>query len=58
MRRPRMVDADIASGRLVAPFKVALTPRSAYYLVCPEVISERPAVVAFRKWLVSQAVKT
>ena len=53
-----MVDADIASGRLVAPFKVALTPRSAYYLVCPEVISERPAVVAFRKWLVSQAVKT
>ncbi len=53
-----LVDADIASGRLVAPFKVALTPRSAYYLVCPEVISERPAVVAFRKWLLSQAVKT
>src|SRR5258706_66799 len=52
-----MVDADIASGRLVAPFKVALTPRSAYYLVCPEVISERPAVVAFRKWLLSQAVE-
>ena len=53
-----LVDADIASGRLVAPFKVALTPRSAYYLVCPEVISDRPAVVAFRKWLLSQAVKT
>jgi LysR family glycine cleavage system transcriptional activator len=53
-----LVDADIASGRLVAPFNVALTPRSAYYLVCPEVISDRPAVVAFRKWLLSQAVKT
>src|SRR5258707_14957706 len=53
-----MVDADIASGRLVAPFKVALTPRSAYYLVCPEVISERPAVAAIRKWLLSQARKT
>lgn len=50
-----LVDADIASGRLCAPFKAALTPRSAYYLVCPEVISERPAVVAFRKWLLSQA---
>jgi LysR family glycine cleavage system transcriptional activator len=50
-----LVDADIASGRLCAPFKVALTPQSAYYLVCPEVISERPAVVAFRKWLLSQA---
>jgi len=50
-----LVDADIASGRLCAPFKVALTPQSAYYLVCPEVISERPAVVAFRTWLLSQA---
>ena len=50
-----LVDADIASGRLCAPFKAALTPRSSYYLVCPEVISERPAVAAFRKWLLSQA---
>jgi len=53
-----LVDADIASGRLCAPFKIALTPQSAYYLICPEVISDRPAVVAFRKWLLSQAVKT
>src|SRR5256885_16604114 len=34
-----LVDADLASGRLCPPFKTALTPRSAYYLVCPEVIS-------------------
>jgi hypothetical protein len=26
----------------------------AYYLVCPEVIAERPAVSAFRKWLLEQ----
>jgi len=52
-----LVDADLASGRLCAPFKVALTPQSAYYLICPEVISERPAVVAFRRWLLSQAEK-
>ena len=50
-----LVDADIASGRLCAPFKVELKPQSAYYLVCPEVIAERPAVVAFRKWLLEQA---
>jgi LysR family glycine cleavage system transcriptional activator len=50
-----LVDADLASGRLCAPFKVALTPQSAYYLICPEVISERPAVVAFRRWLLGQA---
>src|SRR5437667_7884252 len=50
-----LVDADLASGRLCAPFKVELKPQSAYYLVCPEVIAERPAVVAFRKWLLEQA---
>jgi LysR family glycine cleavage system transcriptional activator len=50
-----MVDADLASGRLCTPFKVELKPQSAYYLVCPEVIAERPAVAAFRKWLLAQA---
>ena len=52
-----LVDADLASGRLCAPFKIELKPQSAYYLVCPEVIAERPAVVAFRKWLLGQANK-
>jgi LysR family glycine cleavage system transcriptional activator len=50
-----LVNADLASGRLCAPFDVALKPQSAYYLVCPEVIAERPAVVSFRKWLLQQA---
>jgi LysR family transcriptional regulator, glycine cleavage system transcriptional activator len=52
-----LVDADIASHRLVAPFTIELKPRSAYYLVCPEVIADRPAVSAFRKWLLEQAKK-
>jgi len=52
-----LVDKDLDSGRLCAPFEVALRPQSAYYLVCPEVIAERPAVVAFRKWLLAQAEK-
>ena len=50
-----LVDADIASGRLVAPFAIELKPQSAYYLVCPEVIAGRPAVTAFREWLLAQA---
>ena len=50
-----LVDADIASGRLVAPFAIELKPRSAYYLVCPEVIAGRPAVTAFREWLLGEA---
>ena len=50
-----LVDDDLASGRLCAPFEIELKPQSAYYLVCPEVIAERPAVVAFRRWLLQQA---
>ncbi|MCD6043373.1 MAG: transcriptional regulator, LysR family, partial [Burkholderiales bacterium] len=50
-----LVDADIASHRLCAPFDVEVKPNSAYYLVCPEVIADRPAVAAFRKWLLEQA---
>jgi LysR family glycine cleavage system transcriptional activator len=50
-----LVDADIASGRLCAPFDVEVKPQSAYYLVCPEVIADRPAVATFRKWLLEQA---
>ena len=50
-----LVDADIASERLCAPFDIEIRPESAYYLVCPEVIADRPAVAAFRKWLLEQA---
>ncbi|OGA72604.1 MAG: hypothetical protein A3G81_21560 [Betaproteobacteria bacterium RIFCSPLOWO2_12_FULL_65_14] len=49
-----LVDLDIASGRLVAPFKIETKPPSAYYLVCAEVIADRPAVAAFRAWLLKQ----
>ena len=50
-----LVDADIASGRLCEPFEAfRVKPQSAYYLVCPEVIADRPAVAAFRKWLLAQ----
>ena len=53
-----LVNADIASGRLAAPFDIEVKPGSAYYLVCPEVIGDRPAVAAFRKWLLGQAKST
>jgi len=50
-----LVDADIASGRLVEPFGIEMKPGSAYFLVCPEVIADRPAVAAFRAWLLGKA---
>jgi LysR family glycine cleavage system transcriptional activator len=50
-----LVNDDIASGRLVAPFPTEMKPIGAYYLVCPEVIADRPAVATFRKWLLEKA---
>ncbi len=50
-----LVDADLASGRLVAPFPVEVKSASAYHLVCPEVVAERPSIAAFRDWLLEQA---
>jgi LysR family glycine cleavage system transcriptional activator len=52
-----MLDADLASGRLVEPFPIEVRPGSAYYLVCPEVIADRPAVAAFRAWLLEKAAE-
>jgi LysR family glycine cleavage system transcriptional activator len=49
-----LVDADLKSGRLCAPFDIQMKPQSAYYLVCPEVIADRPAIAAFRAWLLEQ----
>ena len=50
-----LVNDDIASGRLIAPFDIEVKPIGSYYLVCPEVIAERPAVATFRKWLLEKA---
>jgi len=47
--------ADRAAGRLVAPFDVSLTLRSAYYLVSAETAAEAPANAAFRQWLLAEA---
>ena len=53
-----LVNDDIASGRLVAPFQTEMKPVGSYYLVCPEVIAERPAVATFRKWLLEKAANS
>jgi LysR family glycine cleavage system transcriptional activator len=49
-----LVNDDLSSNRLCAPFDIEMKPQAAYYLVCPEVIADRPAVAAFRKWLLEQ----
>lgn len=49
--------ADLASGRLVAPLKLALPLKFAYYIVSGADTAERPDVVAFRDWLLAEAAR-
>lgn len=52
-----LVATALAQGRLIAPFDITVGQNYAYYLVIPEAIAQRPAVQAFRKWLLEEAVK-
>ena len=49
---------DIASGRLVAPFDVAIDTKAAYYVVSCAQDANHPKVGAFRRWLLKEARKT
>jgi LysR family glycine cleavage system transcriptional activator len=55
---PVLAESDLASGRLVAPFKLALPLKFAYYVVSPPDTADRDDVVAFRTWLLAEAAKT
>jgi LysR family glycine cleavage system transcriptional activator len=54
---PVLGEADLHAGRLVTPFALRAPLESAYYLVCSEAAAARPAVAAFRKWLLGEAAK-
>jgi LysR family glycine cleavage system transcriptional activator len=51
MGRTSYVEADIASGRLVVPFKITLPADAGFYLVSPEGKTDPPKLVSFRQWL-------
>ena len=50
-----LVQADLAAGRLVAPFDITLPTEMAYYVVAPTASADRPKVKAFREWLLTAA---
>jgi LysR family glycine cleavage system transcriptional activator len=52
MGRTSYVEADIAKGRLVVPFKIALPASAGFYLVSPEARADSPKLSAFRQWLI------
>jgi LysR family transcriptional regulator, glycine cleavage system transcriptional activator len=53
MGRTSYVEADIAKGRLVVPFKIALPADAGFYLVSPEARADSPKLSAFRQWLIA-----
>ncbi len=53
--RLHMVEADIAAGRLVAPFDTELPQDAGYYVVTPEATADTPKLVLFRDWLIASA---
>ena len=54
---PVLASEDLAAGRLVTPFELSVPLASAYYLVCNEATSVRPAVGTFREWLLQEAAR-
>jgi LysR family transcriptional regulator, glycine cleavage system transcriptional activator len=55
MGRTSYVEADIAKGRLVVPFKITLPADAGFYLVSPEGRADPPKLAAFRQWLHASA---
>jgi LysR family transcriptional regulator, glycine cleavage system transcriptional activator len=51
---PLLAARELSRGRLAIPFPISLTMSAAYYIVHPPQASEE--VVAFRDWLISEAV--
>ena len=51
MGRTSYVEADIAKGRLLVPFKITLPTDAGFYLVSPGARADSPKLSAFRQWL-------
>jgi len=53
MGRTAYVQEDIAKGRLVVPFNIALPTDAGFYLVSPAGRTDPPKLSAFRQWLLA-----
>lgn len=55
-----LVAGDLAAGRLVKPFELALKtpPQFAYYVISPIATAGTPIIKAFREWILSEAAAT
>ncbi len=55
LARGTLAAGDLAAGRLVKPFDLALPSNWAYYVVYPPEYRDRPKIKAFRAWLLAEA---
>lgn len=51
-----LVEADVAAGRLIVPFDIAVPSPYGYFLVMRKAVAQRPSVAAFRHWLLDEAL--
>jgi LysR family glycine cleavage system transcriptional activator len=49
--RDVLAEGDLAAGRLVRPFKIALPLDVSYFLVRSNDTTPRPEILSFRNWL-------
>jgi LysR family glycine cleavage system transcriptional activator len=52
--RQALAGIDIAAGRLVKLFDMALPQETAFYLVSPLATQDQPKIAAFRNWILAQ----
>jgi LysR family glycine cleavage system transcriptional activator len=50
-----LLEDDMASGRLVAPFDLVVSEDTGYYLFCQRGRFEEPKIAAFRDWIIAEA---
>jgi LysR family glycine cleavage system transcriptional activator len=55
MGRFHLVEADLAAGRLIAPFDMVLPQDAGYYVVTPEATADTAKIARFRDWLIASA---
>ncbi|PKO37705.1 MAG: LysR family transcriptional regulator [Betaproteobacteria bacterium HGW-Betaproteobacteria-6] len=51
-----LVEADVAAGRLIVPFEIAVPSPFGYFLVMRKAVAQRNSVAAFRRWLLDEAL--
>ena len=52
--QPEFVQEELASGRLIAPFREVFSTGKRYFLICPAERRHRPAVAGFLSWVQSE----